>query len=97
MTRLIKTFPHPWPLSRRARGAKPFSPWEKGGESKARGLKAGDFFINYLELPGYQFPGSPCASGKNASFQLAGCVLMTPVRNICSAYFSVPFGACVKR
>ena len=96
MTRLIKTFPHPWPLSRRARGAKP-SLREKGGARKARGLKAGDLFINYLEPHGYQFPGSPCASGKNASFQLAGCVLMTPVRNICSAYFSVPFGDCVKR
>src|SRR5450755_46486 len=43
-----------------------------------------------------QLPGSPCASAKNTSFQLDGLVLITPVLNICSAYWSVPFGAVVK-
>ena len=35
-------------LSRRAREEKPFSLREKGGESKARGPKAGDFLSSLI-------------------------------------------------
>src|ERR1700680_2272552 len=43
-----------------------------------------------------QSPDSACAAGRNTSFQLSGWLLMMPVLNICSAYFSVPCGASVK-
>ena len=48
IAQFIKNFPHPQSLSRREKEEKPFSSREKGGESKARGPKAGKLCVIHL-------------------------------------------------